>query len=166
MTEEQIQKEAEELYPRVNINDCSSDMQFHNFVGLIESSRSAHIKARRQSLSEIEELKAQVSKLKIELSNYAYQIDSAKRDRDRAEAEVERLRKENEWISVEDKLPDDGLLHLVIAYGEYKLSAYGIGYKCWIQTKNDNNGDGDYDIRLDGVTHWRPLPSPPKHKQS
>jgi len=66
MTEEQLQREAEELYPRVNINDCSSDLQYHHFVGLVEASRTSYIKARRLSEAELSKLREELEALKKE----------------------------------------------------------------------------------------------------
>jgi hypothetical protein len=43
-------------------------------------------------------LREENGRLKIELSNYAYQIDMAKRERDKAESELERVTKENEEL--------------------------------------------------------------------
>jgi ribosomal protein L29 len=43
---------------------------------------------------EIAELKAEIDRLKIELSNYAYQIDMAKRERGQAEVKLFELEKQ------------------------------------------------------------------------
>ena len=49
----------------------------------------------------------------------------------------------NEWISVKDRLPDKD--------GEHILVCYSDGWICDQFTPVD-----------DGVTHWMPLPQPPK----
>lgn len=51
-----------------------------------------------------QQFKDEIERLKIELSNYAYQIDRAKRDRDKAESESERLKEENERQQSEIKM--------------------------------------------------------------
>lgn len=61
----------------------------------------------------------------------------------------------NEWISIEDEFPigfalvrvcDDEIKYFEVAYW------YGDA-DCWI---------GNVSQRIDGVTHWMPLPEPPK----
>ena len=65
--------------------------------------------------------------------------------------------KDREWISCEDRLPDD--LDLVIVRG-------GVGYYCYgedrwfTKLEQDINGD-DRPIQWK-VTHWQPLPEDPK----
>lgn len=69
-------------------------------------------------------------------------------------------RKQSEWISVEDRLPDKG--QEVLAYrGDYNgdmMNTYTyLGRKNW---------EDDYGYRgsteHEGITHWMPLPVPPK----
>ena len=69
----------------------------------------------------------------------------------------------NEWISVEEKLPDTDDNVLVICNGEYKnirfinaydLAAYDSDEDEWILDS--------YPEAVVTVTHWMPLPKPPK----
>ena len=69
----------------------------------------------------------------------------------------------NEWISVEEKLPDTDDNVLVICNGEYKnirfinaydLAAYDSDEDEWILDS--------YPEAVVTVTHWMPLPQPPK----
>ena len=69
----------------------------------------------------------------------------------------------NEWISVEEKLPDTDGNVLVICNGEYKnirfinaydLAAYDSDEDEWILDS--------YPEAVVTVTHWMPLPKPPK----
>ena len=74
----------------------------------------------------------------------------------------------SEWISVKDKLPEAHGVYIVYVkdenspYGEgiwYKnivaLAEYAFGEWTWYENGNE------YDI-TDIVTHWMPLPDPPR----
>lgn len=64
----------------------------------------------------------------------------------------------SEWISVEDRLPK-GEFDWVLVYADGAISTIAfnknkgffepIGYSCW-------------NISIDSITHWQPLPEPPK----
>ena len=75
------------------------------------------------------------------------------------------------WISVEDKLPDEDGEYIVYAQDESSLPNEGIWYEnvvvvayyrfdewTWYEDGND------YDI-TDIVTHWMPLPEPPRMEE-
>lgn len=73
-----------------------------------------------------------------------------------------------QWISVKDMLPDVAGMYIVTACDEWCSHGEGIWYDkvvvvadysggCW----NWNDNGTDYDID-DLVTHWMPLPEPPK----
>ena len=54
-----------------------------------------------------------------------------------------------EWISVDDRLPEPTYCVLVVgAYSEMAIDALGT--------------DGEWMGMVGDVTHWRPLPKPPK----
>lgn len=54
-----------------------------------------------------------------------------------------------QWISVKDKLPEPTYCVLVVgAYGEMEVDALGT--------------DGEWMGMVEDVTHWMPLPHPPK----
>ena len=57
-----------------------------------------------------------------------------------------------EWISVKDRLPKEG--EVVVVYIKPKV---GVGY-----AEVDIYLMGDFDEYSEGVTHWMPLPEPPK----
>ncbi len=61
-----------------------------------------------------------------------------------------------EWIDVNDRLPDK-YETVLIAHGNSKVnrSLWNPLHKCW----------HFYGIIHKGVTHWMPLPSPPKQKE-
>lgn len=73
-----------------------------------------------------------------------------------------------QWIGVKDRLPDVAGMYIVTACDEWCSHGEGIWYdtvvvvaeysgSCW--NWNDNGIDCDID---DLVTHWMPLPEPPK----
>jgi hypothetical protein len=71
----------------------------------------------------------------------------------------------NNWISVKERLPEKDLSVLVYApHNEF------LERKFWVAelVENiDNNKywdytDGEYMLSFEDVTHWQPLPEPPK----
>lgn len=69
-------------------------------------------------------------------------------------AEVERLREEQRWIAVEERLP-------TTSEGWVLCSLVGdeVFFGCW--HKNEWWSIDDRDGKLSDVTHWQPLPDPP-----
>lgn len=68
------------------------------------------------------------------------------------------------WISVKDELPPDDEYVLVYVYGQIKVYFYAVSddgqERChWWE---DEGGSFHSDITDGDVTHWMPLPSPPK----
>lgn len=61
----------------------------------------------------------------------------------------------NNWIDVNDRLPDEG----GFVYIHMKIALFHNG------GFNDDPDEYGYH-RITGVTHWQPLPSPPKQKDS
>ena len=65
-------------------------------------------------------------------------------------------RDDKEWISLDEKWPEQGIDVLVFAEG--KIS------QAWWDRMSSHFGDW-YDVKnasvIEGVTHWMPLPSPP-----
>lgn len=66
-----------------------------------------------------------------------------------------------EWISVKDRLPEEGTL--VLTYGPNGIPTYKVDYKIDFPAENPpyvwgNQLVDEYEI----VTHWMPLPEPPK----
>lgn len=64
----------------------------------------------------------------------------------------------NQWISVDDRLPDKCNNYLV-----YFGKSIGIRMKtaCWLPEKRIWKGAEAYST-LNGITHWMPLPEPPE----
>lgn len=75
-----------------------------------------------------------------------------------------------QWISVKDKVPDEEVLAANFEPGTYGYKEYIIGYVSEVKcTEPDwHNGkcyaENDNEI-LDNVTHWMPLPEPPKEEE-
>ena len=72
------------------------------------------------------------------------------------EADIDELLKERDWISVKDRLPDK--------YGLYLVNRTIIPHKIvfaalWENEKFVSIGKQQ---QLDFITHWMPLPEPPK----
>lgn len=66
-----------------------------------------------------------------------------------------------EWISVEDRLPQAGQVV------KYKAEIWRFGSMDRIDSfsgvfDGEYFGDADYDDHYENVTHWQPLPEPPK----
>lgn len=61
------------------------------------------------------------------------------------------------WISVKDRLPEKKCSVLVAT-----LNGIGIG----VDTKQEGWIVGDEGFTCDNVTHWMPLPDPPKDVES
>ena len=72
-----------------------------------------------------------------------------------------------EWISVEDQLPfrdGDSSIYCLVndTYDGIVVRPFNEAHRCWDQ----EDGDDYYcDARGGKITHWRPLPPPPKQKE-
>ena len=60
----------------------------------------------------------------------------------------------DDWISVEDRLPDNDLLVLAYIFNPYTIDS-------WITTGVRYNGSSWSGNGHCNVTHWMPLPEPP-----
>ncbi len=58
------------------------------------------------------------------------------------------------WISVKDRLPEDGKLVITFKNGLYELAVYEARRHGWIS--------GSWFWSMATVSHWMPLPEPPK----
>jgi len=73
------------------------------------------------------------------------------------------LEQKDPWISVEDRLPEDYDEVLVVTHAHKNID----GMQCAYMTDSEWCDPGLHcDVEIDGfvVTHWRPLPKPPKRK--
>lgn len=65
----------------------------------------------------------------------------------------------SEWISVKKRLPENHH-HVLLYWGEKNKMA--VGYRCDDEWQHWPIGSYAADGCLFGITHWMPLPSPPK----
>ena len=83
-------------------------------------------------------------------------------------AELEAELKAREWVSVEDELPAGGDIIDVLTIEEERIpeaqftdETFFLLEQQW-DVDDDGYGCTDYTMKLEGVTHWMPLPSPPE----
>lgn len=68
-----------------------------------------------------------------------------------------------EWISVKDKLPEPGRAVLITENGSTPISAiYKTEYADWDENCNCGGCENYPRLYQNEVTHWMPLPEPPK----
>ena len=63
-----------------------------------------------------------------------------------------------QWISVNDRLPEEELIEVLVlisgdGWHDYDIAYFALGK--W---------HDKYDDHVEGVTHWQPLPEPPKEE--
>lgn len=66
--------------------------------------------------------------------------------------ELSRLKAQTRWIPVAERLPEDDEDVLVLVSGDVSMGYFNIFRGYWV----------DYESDDDNVTHWMPLPEPPK----
>jgi hypothetical protein len=64
--------------------------------------------------------------------------------------------KSQQWISVKDRLPDKSPMVLAMCTDGYELAYYGMYGQGWTNTLGTEHLN---------VTHWHPLPAPPKEEK-
>ena len=74
-------------------------------------------------------------------------------------------RKESDWISVKDKLPDDLCYHLV-AWKVEEITGTTVAMYEVYKNKKWYRHHGNFPIQLNGITHWMPFPEPPTKKST
>lgn len=94
-------------------------------------------------ISEIQRLQADVAKLTVENEKLLNKI---------AKIQFELDDVVSEWISVNDRMPEEG--ENVLTYGARPF------YDVFYINRLINKESGEW--LYDGVTHWMPLPEPPK----
>lgn len=68
-----------------------------------------------------------------------------------------------QWISVEERLPEDGMFVLVIAYGQIENITLKGAYQLATYYASDGFVLSEFPLLDDVVvTHWMPLPEPPE----
>lgn len=75
------------------------------------------------------------------------------------------------WISVKDRLPNDERCLVLLRSGLHKAGRnlmeiatfYGGKFYLYVSYRDGANGDlMTVPYKIDGVTHWMPLPEPPE----
>jgi hypothetical protein len=66
----------------------------------------------------------------------------------------------NDWISVEDRLPEDR--EYVDAWSDFRSTDCEFKRGGFYEVVYDGDGDYEYSEIIDDVTHWMSPPSPPK----
>jgi len=110
-------------------------------------------KATVAEVSELDEKERYVRFRPVELGSERFNeacanatlIAHAREDIPALIAELRKLREENRWILVTERLPEDKG-YVLCGYGSGVLAAWFDGVR----------------LDIDGVTHWRPLPKPPE----
>ena len=88
-----------------------------------------------------------LEKVENEKENLVHYNADLNNQLNKAESHIEKLEKQPEWISVEDRLPKSEFV--LCTDGKY----------CFVTIIPDMEA-----AKADGVTHWMPLPEPPKPK--
>lgn len=81
----------------------------------------------------------------------------------RAMEEIERLKAEQpKWIPVEERLPEKCDFYLVRDFGEIKMNGKKIGLTKVMMFYPEEK---QWEKHNEDVTHWMPLPKPPKEDE-
>ena len=67
----------------------------------------------------------------------------------------------SEWISIDERLPDNQETVLVWCYDEPML-AWNANSGRWLKIQACQSYDRGHDSLLNHVTHWQALPAPPE----
>lgn len=68
------------------------------------------------------------------------------------------------WISVEDRFPENNQRLLVVEYGEVFPAYFEAARESWIGHIPNRFRLYGTDGHFDNVTHWMPLPEPPQEE--
>ena len=131
----------EELTKRMNGSPESID----EYILIAEDYLLANLKIDREKHSE-------PPYYALEKANMLRQINSLNNTNTQLVKEIEELKKKTEWISVEDKLPNEFTSVLVVG-GDIRSCALYRDKKFYTDFPLPTNEE---------ITHWMPLPNPPK----
>lgn len=69
------------------------------------------------------------------------------------------------WISVEDRLPDNLSYHLVAWCVDEVTGVSIANYDAYVEKKWYKLHDSTFPIQMGNITHWMPFPNPPKNSR-
>lgn len=77
---------------------------------------------------------------------------------------IENIQPVNRWISCKDKMPEDNTLVLFVYVSENGVKSVHYGYHQTLKGLGSSwaKPSGGWQYCDDAVTHWQPLPEPPK----
>ena len=107
---------------------------------------------------------AEMTIFKTEIEPYKLNdcIDNILMRVDRLETKFADTQPVDRWISVKDRLPDESCECLGVIDGEVTEVSYSPKQKGLICVWSMCDADGFKPLPDDAVTHWMPLPEPPK----
>ena len=109
-------------------------------------------------------MNAEMTIFKTEIEPYKLNdcIDNILMRVDRLETKFSDAQPVNQWISVKDRLPDKSCECLGVVDGEVTEVSYDLKQKGLICVWIMCDADGFKPLSDDAVTHWMPMPKPPK----
>ena len=120
-------------------------------------------KTIRESLDEMLKLEREYTTLFVHNGMVSFKTEKALEQA--KESFLKRI--ENPWISVKDELPEDDIPVLVVVNDEIDVLIIRWEEPTWEETYKrfqywNNPYDDGQEFEWDTVTHWKPLPEPPK----
>jgi hypothetical protein len=128
------------------------------------------INAFQQILEQLEQAQKEIEMLKERHNQAAINWQQENEECRKLQSEIERLREAPRWIPVEEKLPDFN-----------DKSYHPIAHNCFVRDMHNNYASAifyqpvtdkcdpwitsDEDIDTILITHWMPLPAPPKENE-
>ena len=143
MTREQIEQNAR-VYANKEYMLCTSGEKKAAIKDFIAGAHSRN--------EEIEELKKQIERLsKREQMLFDREVELI--------AENDKLR--NPWISVKERLPEEGqtvIVRLAFGAGNHATCNYSNGQFVWALCIETSNINIQSSLKLPAITHWMPIP--------
>lgn len=142
MTSEQIKQKAE------------------RYAETYVSKTAAYIAGAHSRDEEIKELKAKyIQGAKDEIKMHCEEVKRLSSVISKLKSENNKLR--NPWISVEDRLPEEGqavIVRLAFGAGNHATCNYSNGQFVWALGIETSNINIQSRLELPAITHWMPIP--------